>query len=118
IVPGVEEGHRPVPQPQAAAADVEQPVMGLHPLVQQGGDLGAGGFVPAAADDLAVAAGGKGAVVEAGGEIGRGHVFVAAAFIRASRAVLSCAAALGAPFWAPRFGLGEVLAALAPPDLE
>jgi hypothetical protein len=52
------------------AADVQKVVVGRHPLVVQGRHLRPRGFPPAAADDVAVAAGGDRLVVKAGGKVG------------------------------------------------
>ena len=81
---------------EGACADVEEVVVGCQAVFCQQGKDDAGRFVPAAADDVAVAALGERVVVEAGGGVG-GGVFHAApaarrrmASIRSEARSMSC----------------------------
>src|SRR5690606_22563495 len=54
VMPGVKPGHQHMAKPQAAAADIEEMVMPLQPLIKDYLHLMQGGLLPPAADDVAV----------------------------------------------------------------
>lgn len=128
VMARLQERHRHVAQPQRPAADIKKVVVGGHPLGLKGGHLDAGGFPPAATDDVAVAALGDGLVIEAGGEVGGGEPQLCGAFLAAAAAFIrarSCSFVsrggvtdFGAPFWAWSRPRGLWWAPLGLPDFE
>ena len=114
-------------EPERAAADVEEGVLRGHPGGEEGLHLDAARLVPAAADDVAVAALGNGLIIEAGGEVGGGEPgqalgsFFAAAFIRARSSSLVSRGGVvdfGPPFRAWSGPRGARRAPLGLPDFE
>jgi hypothetical protein len=115
VVAGFEVGHGLVTEAEGAAADVEELVVRGHADAKEGPHLDAGGLVPAAADDVAVAACRDGVGIEARGEVGGGEFrsrgtgqafgsffAAAAAFIRARSCSFVSRGGVtdfGAPFW-------------------